>query len=131
MLGALAEGKSSIDGFLAGEDCLSTIACFTSMGAVITRCGNKVTVSGNGLHGLTKPEKTLDVGNSGTSLRLMTGILAGQSFVSRVTGDASIQRRPMDRVIAPLTLMGAKFSGNLAPSKLAAERSKESNTRFL
>ncbi|MDR1536746.1 MAG: 3-phosphoshikimate 1-carboxyvinyltransferase [Clostridiales bacterium] len=110
MLGAISVGETVISGFLPGEDCLSTINCFEAMGIKAERSGTSVRIEGNGLHGLKKPEKTLDVGNSGTTLRLMTGILAGQPFNCRVTGDSSIQKRPMKRVFEPLGMMGAKFS---------------------
>ena len=100
MLSSLAEGTSHITGFLTGEDCLSTVSCFKKMGVEIEIDGTNVTVHGKGLNGLTKPTETLDVGNSGTTLRLMTGILAAQKFESHITGDSSIQKRPMDRVCA-------------------------------
>ena len=111
MLSSLAEGTSHISGFLTGEDCLSTVSCFKKMGVEIEIDGTNVTVHGRGLNGLTKPTETLDVGNSGTTLRLMTGILAAQKFESHITGDSSIQKRPMDRVNAPLSLMGASIKG--------------------
>ena len=111
MLSSLAEGTSHISGFLTGEDCLSTVSCFKKMGVEIEIDGTNVTVHGKGLNGLTKPTETLDVGNSGTTLRLMTGILAAQKFESHITGDSSIQKRPMDRVNAPLSLMGASIKG--------------------
>ncbi|MDR2649668.1 MAG: 3-phosphoshikimate 1-carboxyvinyltransferase [Clostridiales bacterium] len=111
MFGALASGVTEIEGFLPGEDCLSTIACFRKLGVDIAAAGDRVTVNGKGLWGLTAPgEDALDVGNSGTTMRLITGVLAGQSFDSRLTGDASIKKRPMKRVFDPLRLMGAKFS---------------------
>ncbi len=111
MLSSLAEGTSHISGFLTGEDCLSTVSCFKKMGVEIEIDGTNVTVHGKGLNGLTKPTETLDVGNSGTTLRLMTGILSAQKFESHITGDSSIQKRPMDRVNAPLSLMGASIKG--------------------
>ena len=115
MIGALSEGDTHIRHFLSGGDCLSTMNAFRSMGVVIDRTGDEVTVHGKGLHGLRKPDVTLDAGNSGTTVRLMSGILAGQSFDTTITGDASIQKRPMKRVMTPLTLMGgriASLSGN-------------------
>ncbi len=109
MLAALAEGRSEITGFLEGADCLSTISCFQKLGIEIqTEKGSgTVRVCGRGLHGLTAPSDTLDTGNSGTTIRLLSGILAAQPFSSRLTGDASIQRRPMKRIMEPLTQMGA------------------------
>jgi len=111
MIGALADGITEIEGFLPGEDCLSTIACFRKLGVSIAVASDRVIIKGNGLKGLAAPGgDVLDVGNSGTTLRLITGILAGQRFDSRLTGDASIQKRPMKRVFEPLRLMGAAFS---------------------
>ena len=107
MFGSLAEGTTEISHFLKGEDCLSTISCFRSMGIRIDTDGDSVRVFGKGLHGLTAPEKILDCGNSGTTTRLLSGILAGQPFDSVLTGDASIRKRPMNRVIIPLREMGA------------------------
>ncbi len=108
MLGALAEGVTEITGFLQGEDSLNTLRCFRAMGVCISEpLDGRVRVEGVGLHGLTAPAAPLYVGNSGTSMRLMAGILAGQSFDTVLTGDASLSRRPMKRVIDPLTQMGA------------------------
>lgn len=109
MLGSLAEGTTEVDNFLQGADCLSTIRCFRELGIAIDNkpSKNRVIIHGNGLHGLKKSGKTLDVGNSGTTMRLLSGILCGQSFPGIVTGDDSIRRRPMDRIITPLRLMGA------------------------
>ncbi len=109
MFGALSEGTTEITNFLQGEDCLSTIRCFRQLGIRIENdpLKGKVTVYGKGLHGLTKPDQILDVGNSGTSMRLMAGILSGQSFTSSLTGDDSIRRRPMGRIMTPLKQMGA------------------------
>ena len=109
MFGALAEGVTQIHGFLEGADCLSTIRCFRAMGVEISRSGQVIYVHGRGLHGLKAPENALDVGNSGTTTRLMAGILAGQSFPSVLTGDASLNSRPMDRIIGPLRRMGASI----------------------
>lgn len=111
MIGSLAEGKTTIKNFLMGEDCLSTIECFKNMGVKITVDKEKVEIGGVGLNGLHKPNKTLDVGNSGTTMRLLSGILAGQNFTTTISGDDSIQRRPMDRIIKPLELMGANIEG--------------------
>lgn len=110
MFGALAQGRTEISHFLTGADCLSTISCFRQMGIEITRDGDKVTVFGRGLDGLTAPASVLDAGNSGTTVRLMSGILAGQPFSSTITGDESIRRRPMKRVIQPLTQMNASIA---------------------
>ena len=110
MLGAISKGTTHVSGFLTGEDCLSTIGCFKELGINIEIDGTNVTVYGKGIHGLSSPTKTLDVGNSGTTLRLMSGLLAAQPFSSRITGDSSIQKRPMGRVAAPLEMMGGKIS---------------------
>ena len=108
MLGALADGTTEITGFLQGEDSLNTLRCFRAMGVNITEpVDGKVRVDGVGLHGLKAPAHPLYVGNSGTSMRLMAGILAGQSFDTVLEGDESLSRRPMKRVIDPLTQMGA------------------------
>ena len=107
MLGSIAKGNTEVEGFLQGADCLSSIACFRKMGVEIENNGNKVLVHGCGLRGLKAPDSILDVGNSGTTTRLMSGILAAQPFVSTVNGDASIQKRPMKRIITPLSQMGA------------------------
>jgi 3-phosphoshikimate 1-carboxyvinyltransferase len=109
MFGALAKGTTEITHFLQGADCLSTISCFRSMGIDIENDGrsDRILVHGKDLHGLTQPKDTLDVGNSGTTMRLMSGILCGQTFPSGMTGDDSIKKRPMGRVMTPLTQMGA------------------------
>ncbi|MBR3835039.1 MAG: 3-phosphoshikimate 1-carboxyvinyltransferase [Lachnospiraceae bacterium] len=107
MLGSLAKGDTEVYGFLQGADCLSSIDCFRKMGVDIENKGDIVVIHGRGLHGLKEPADTLDVGNSGTTTRLMSGILAAQQFTSRVNGDASIQKRPMKRIITPLSMMGA------------------------
>ena len=111
MLGALANGTTHITGFLMGEDCLSTIDCFRKMGVEIEITDSEVIVEGVGLHGLCAPEETLYTGNSGTTTRLLCGILAGQPFTATLNGDASIQKRPMGRVIKPLREMGASIEG--------------------
>ena len=110
MLGSLADGTTEITNFLQGADCLSTISCFRQMGVQITNSTDKVTIKGNGLHGLTAPQQMLDVGNSGTTTRLMSGILAAQNFSCSLNGDASIQKRPMGRIITPLSQMGADIT---------------------
>ncbi len=110
MLGAISQGTTSVTNFLKGADCLSTIDCFRKMGIDIEQTSEEILIHGKGLHGLTSPQATLDVGNSGTTMRLLSGILAGQNFSCEITGDASIQKRPMKRIIAPLTAMGAKVN---------------------
>lgn len=108
MLGSLAEGVTEVTGFLEAEDALATLACFQAMGVKIDRLSEgRLRIYGVGLHGLKAPENALYVGNSGTSMRLLSGILAGQPFDSVLTGDNSLTKRPMRRVIDPLTLMGA------------------------
>lgn len=107
MLGAISQGTTRITNFLRGADCLSTIACFRKMGIDIKESPDQILVHGKGLHGLKAPADTLDVGNSGTTARLISGILAGQTFESTLTGDASIRKRPMKRIITPLSMMGA------------------------
>lgn len=115
MFGSLAKGRTRITGFLRGADCLSTISCFRQLGISIEEDASEVLIHGKGLHGLAAPAQTLDTGNSGTTTRLMAGILAGQKFTSVLNGDASIQKRPMGRIITPLSQMGAcirSVSGN-------------------
>ena len=119
MLGSIAEGDTRVRGFLKSDDCLATIDCFRKMGIRIEEMTGEsahlpsaapeepvLVIHGQGLHGLKSPEGVLNAMNSGTTVRLMTGILAGQSFVSRITGDESLCRRPMDRIIRPLSYMG-------------------------
>ena len=110
MLGALANGTTSITNFLKGADCLSTISCFQKMGIEIEEIENEILVHGKGLHGLSAPKEILDAGNSGTTTRLISGILAGQNFSCDLTGDASIQKRPMKRIMTPLSMMGADIT---------------------
>jgi len=111
MIGSLATGRTTIRGFLPSADVLATVGGFRQMGIEINIDGTGVEVYGRGLRGLKAPKDKLDVGNSGTTIRLMTGILAGQSFHSRITGDKSIQRRPMLRIVKPLREMGANIEG--------------------
>lgn len=123
MFGALANGQTTIEHFLHGEDCLSTIAVFRQLGVAIDVSSDKITVHGTGIESLKQPSTILDVGNSGTTIRLMMGILAGRPFESQLTGDASIQKRPMNRVITPLKTMSAAISaqeGGLAPVTVSA-----------
>ena len=111
MLGAVAEGTTTVHGFLASDDCLATQAALEAMGVAIERRADGfVRVEGVGPHGLEAPRKTLDLGNSGTAIRLLMGLLAAQPFDSTLTGDASLVRRPMERVAAPLRLMGARIT---------------------
>lgn len=112
MFGALALGTTEIYNFLQGADCLSTIHCFQKLGIEIENLGSLIKVHGKGLHGLCASSSILDVGNSGTTARLITGILAAQPFASVLTGDESIQRRPMDRIITPLSMMGASITSH-------------------
>lgn len=107
MFGAISEGTTELTGFLDGADCRSTIGCFRAMGIDISQNADHVVIHGKGLHGLKAPSQMLDVGNSGTTTRLISGILAGQPFASSLNGDESIQKRPMGRIITPLTQMGA------------------------
>ena len=107
MFGSLAKGTTHITNFLSGADCLATIDCFRAMGVEIEQDGTEVIVHGNGLHGLKKPEKQLDVGNSGTTTRLISGILSGQDFDVTLSGDESLNKRPMGRIMKPLSTMGA------------------------
>ncbi|WP_212935878.1 3-phosphoshikimate 1-carboxyvinyltransferase [Bacillus hominis] len=111
MFGAIAEGTTKVSNFLLGEDCLSTIACFQKLGVQIEQSGNDVTIYGKGLHNLQEPKEVLDVGNSGTTIRLMLGILANTPFHSTIIGDASIGKRPMKRVTDPLSKMNAQIDG--------------------
>lgn len=111
MFGAIAEGTTTVQNFLVGEDCLSTISCFKEMGVSIKQEGTNVTIEGKGLTGLKEPVNFLNVGNSGTTTRLMLGILAGRPFHACIIGDESIAKRPMDRVTRPLKQMGAHIDG--------------------
>ncbi|WP_057831141.1 3-phosphoshikimate 1-carboxyvinyltransferase [Colwellia sp. TT2012] len=112
MFGSLANGTTHIKGFLPGQDCLATMNCFKAMGIEIEGpdSDHNVTVHGKGLHGLSQPKEQLDIGNSGTSIRLLSGILAGQQFSSSMAGDVSLNTRPMARVVEPLQLMAANIS---------------------
>jgi 3-phosphoshikimate 1-carboxyvinyltransferase len=112
MLGSLSHGITKVSGFLEGEDALSTLKAFQAMGVKIEREGDNVTIHGVGINGLKKPEGPLDLGNSGTSIRLMSGILAAQAFDSELIGDESLSKRPMGRVINPLKDMGAVIDSN-------------------
>ena len=109
MFGAIAQGTTEVTNFLQGADCLSTISCFQKLGIEIENTPERILVHGKGLHGLSAPSEVLDAGNSGTTTRLISGILSGQTFETTLTGDASIQKRPMKRIMEPLSLMGAKI----------------------
>ncbi|MFO0701510.1 MAG: 3-phosphoshikimate 1-carboxyvinyltransferase [Nitrospira sp.] len=119
ILTALAEGTSTISGYCRGEDCLNTMRAFQALGIPITETPTELTVCGKGFWGLTEPSAPIDCGNSGTGIRLLAGLLAGQDFFSVLTGDESIRRRPMGRVVKPLREMGAvvagRKGGELAP----------------
>lgn len=119
MLGAIANGITTVRGFLRGEDNMSTMHAFRAMGVNIDDDGETISIHGRGLHGLQEPGDVLDCGNSGTTIRLITGLLSGQSFFSVVTGDQYLRKRPMKRVVEPLTRMGARIlgrnQGSLAP----------------
>lgn len=126
MLSALAEGESSIIGYCRGEDCLNTVRAFRAMGVRIDESPHRLRVFGKGLWGLTEPESPLDCGNSGTTLRLLAGLLAGQGFFTVLTGDESLRRRPMGRVVNPLREMGAciagRKGGEFAPLAITGSR---------
>lgn len=110
MFGSLAKGTTEVTNFLQGADCLSTIDCFRKLGIEVENTPEKILIHGKGLHGLTAPTSVLDAGNSGTTTRLISGILAAQPFETTLTGDASIQKRPMRRIMEPLSMMGANIS---------------------
>ncbi|MBR4138337.1 MAG: 3-phosphoshikimate 1-carboxyvinyltransferase [Lachnospiraceae bacterium] len=122
MFGALSQGTTEVTNFLQGADCLSTIDCFRRLGIQIENTPEKILVHGKGLHGLTQSNTMLDVGNSGTTTRLISGILAGQTFETTLNGDESIQSRPMKRIMEPLSMMGADitsiYGNNCAPLKI-------------
>ena len=122
MFSSIAKGKTKITNFLMGQDCLSTIDCFRKMGVDISIDNRNVIVNGVGLNGLKKPKDVLDVGNSGTTIRLLSGILAGNGFESILIGDESIAKRPMKRVTDPLREMGCRIEGkddaNYTPIKI-------------
>ena len=122
MFSSISKGHNKISNFLMGEDCLSTISCFRKMGVDIQIDGKDVFVKGNGLYGLKRPNEILDVGNSGTTIRLIMGILAGNNFDATLIGDNSIGKRPMKRVTDPLRLMGCNIEGkddaNYTPIKI-------------
>ena len=112
MLGSVANGVTRVSGFLEGEDSLATLNAFRDMGVQIDRNGSNLLINGVGMNGLKEPTNPLNLGNSGTSIRLMSGLLSAQSFDTELCGDESLSKRPMGRVIEPLRLMGADISGN-------------------
>src|SRR5262252_2239181 len=120
MLGSIASGETRIGNFATSADCAATIQCFQRLGVTIVRNGTDVIINGLGKRGLKASRAPLDCANSGTTMRLMSGILAGQPFESTLTGDDSLQSRPMKRVIDPLSQMGAKIDSNdgTAPLKI-------------
>ncbi len=125
MLAALAEGTSEISHFSAAADCHSTLDCMSRLGAKVEIKDNRVRITGAGLAGLRKSRRSLDAGNSGTTMRLLAGILSGQEFFSTIDGDASLRRRPMRRVMDPLAKMGARIEareGGYAPLKITGAR---------
>lgn len=125
MLAALAEGTSELRNFAAAADCHSTLGCMRDLGAEVKVEKDRVLITGRGPRGLRSSRRALDAGNSGTTMRLLTGILAGQDFSTKLTGDASLQKRPMKRVVSPLREMGAKISAredNFAPLEISGAR---------
>jgi len=125
MLGSIATGITKVSGFLEGEDSLATLNSFKEMGVEIERKGSNVTINGVGMHGLREPAKPLNLGNSGTSIRLMSGLLSAQSFNSVLCGDESLSKRPMARVIDPLRKMGADISGSESKPPLMIKGGKK------
>ncbi|MBM3133654.1 MAG: 3-phosphoshikimate 1-carboxyvinyltransferase, partial [Chloroflexi bacterium] len=117
ILNSIAEGRAHVSNFLPAADCLSTLSCLQALGMEIERRGTEVTVTGKGLKGFREPSGMLDAGNSGTTIRLLSGLLAAQPFRSTITGDDSLKSRPMGRVIEPLTLMGATIKGHQGTQK--------------
>ena len=124
MFGSIAKGTTNIKGFLTGADCISTISIFKKMGIDIELDNTFVKVHGKGLYGLNCPHEILDCGNSGTTTRLVSGILSAQNFTSVLTGDKSIQKRPMNRIITPLSMMGADIKSNDGFAPLTIKGSK-------
>ena len=130
MFGAISEGTTSITHFLKGADCLSTISCFSQMGIPIEEKEGEILVHGKGLFGLSAPSSPLDAGNSGTTTRLLSGILSGQPFTSTLTGDASLRTRPMKRIITPLTQMGAVLQSENGCLPLTIQGGKLTATHY-
>jgi 3-phosphoshikimate 1-carboxyvinyltransferase len=109
MLASLAEGASKISNYSTGADCHSTLGCVRALGIDVEESGTTVTIQGRGLHGWKQPQRDLDAGNSGSTIRMISGLLAAQPFTSRIFGDESLSRRPMDRIMKPLAQMGARI----------------------
>ena len=131
MLSAIAEGSSRIHNYSSGADCLSTLKCVGALGVPWSKSGSTVEVEGRGLHGLQSPSETLDAGNSGSTIRMLSGILAAQTFRSRIAGDESLSRRPMERIMTPLREMGAAIEareGRFPPPRSTAARFARSTT---
>jgi 3-phosphoshikimate 1-carboxyvinyltransferase len=125
MLAAMAEGTSELRHFAAAADCHSTLDCMSALGATVKIENDTVKITGRGAEGLKGSWRALDAGNSGTTIRLLTGILAGQNFTSKLTGDSSLQKRPMGRVVSPLRQMGADIRAredNFAPLEIRAAK---------
>ncbi len=121
MFAAIGKGESRLRNYSSARDCQNTLDCLEALGVAITREPDQITIEGVGLDGLRAPSRVLDVGNSGSTIRMLSGILAGQPFTTEITGDDSIQRRPMKRIIDPLTLMGARIEArenNFAPLRI-------------
>lgn len=118
MLAAIANGKTRISNLAIGADCAATLDCLTKLGVNVERDGTSVNIIGSGKYGLQPPSHNLDCGNSGTTMRLLAGILAGQNFTSSLVGDASLESRPMERIIEPLTAMGASILSNASHAPL-------------
>ncbi|MBO0725404.1 MAG: 3-phosphoshikimate 1-carboxyvinyltransferase, partial [Blastocatellia bacterium] len=121
MFAAIAEGVSRLRNYSSARDCQSTLDCLEALGVKIKREPELIVIEGAGLDGLRAPARALDVGNSGSTIRMLSGILAGQNFTTEITGDESIRRRPMKRIIDPLTLMGARIEsgeGGFAPLRI-------------
>lgn len=129
IIGSLANGITKINNFLLSKDCLATIKCFKDLGVDIKIYKNQVIINGKGLYSLKQPTSQLDVKNSGTTIRLISGILSGQNFESIITGDESIKKRPMDRIIEPLKILGANISGK--DNKFAPLYIKKGNLNFI
>src|SRR5438034_1103273 len=126
MLGAIAEGTTKLENFSTGADCASTLGCLRSLGVMWERTGASVVIQGRGSR-LQKPGTSLDCGNSGSTIRMLSGILAGQDFTSELVGDDSLSRRPMARIIKPLEMMGAKIearNGGTPPLRVTGTKLK-------
>src|SRR5262249_38189484 len=121
MLAAIGGGVSRLSNYSSARDCRNTLDCLEALGGKIRREAELIVIEGAGLDGLREATRALDVGNSGSTIRMLSGILAGQNFTTEITGDESVRRRPMKRVIDPLTLMGARIEareGGFAPFKI-------------